>query len=236
MPRFFLDPATWGDEASLIGDEAKHCSRVLRSRVGDQIVVFDGRGREAQAEILTLGRDCVAIRLGQVKAEPPPEVEIVLAQAVLKGKAMDWLLQKSVELGVSQIQPLSTRHAVVQPGDGKEEKWQRVVLEACKQCGRSRIPEVMPTVGVGEFLKKTSAEPRVIASLQSGAQPLRETLENLKNFKRVTLIVGPEGDFSSDEYQQFKDAGCIPVNLGPAVLRSETAAIYVLAASTYAFS
>lgn len=236
MPRFFLDPAAWTDEAALSGDEAKHCSRVLRAKVGDFISVFDGEGRSAEAEIRSVARDRVALRLGEFVVEPPPAVEVVLAQAVIKGKAMDWLLQKAVELGVSGIQPLATRHAVVHPGEGKEEKWQRVVLESCKQCGRSRMPRVSPVLEFGDFLKKTPRETRIIASLEAEAKPLRGVLSKMEGKGKLIVLVGPEGDFSPEEYAASLDFGCLPVSLGSAVLRSETAAIYCLSAATYAFS
>ena len=236
MPRFFLDPAAWGDEAALSGDEAKHCARVLRAKAGDVITVFDGAGRSAETEVLSVSKARVEIRLGETLVEPAPKIEVVLAQAVIKGKAMDWLLQKAVELGVSEIQPLSTRHVVVQAGDGKDEKWQRFVLEACKQCGRSRVPKVLPVLEIGEFLKKTTTGTRVVASLESNAQPLRECLNEAHDTEKLTIMVGPEGDFSPEEYAESLISGWIPVNLGHSVLRSETAAIFCLSAASYVFS
>lgn len=236
MPRFFLDPAAWSGEAALVGDEAKHCARVMRAQVGDVITVFDGLGRSAAAEILSISKAHVGLRLAEVKMDPEPKVRIVLAQAVIKGKAMDWLLQKAVELGVAEIQPLSTRNAVVQAGDGKEDKWQRTVIEACKQCGRSRVPKVLPVLDFSEFLKKSAMESRIVASLEAGARPLKDCLPDAGKDGQVTLLIGPEGDFSAGEYQEALDSGCVPVCLGTAVLRSETAAIYCLAAAAYVSS
>lgn len=236
MPRFFLDPAAWGSEAALTGDEAKHCARVMRAQVGDSIGVFDGLGRSADAEILSVSKSHVGLRLGEAEIEPAPKVRIVLVQAVIKGKAMDWLLQKAVELGVSEIQPLSTRNAVVQAGEGKEEKWQRAVIEACKQCGRSRVPRVLPILELGSFLKDVTPNPRLIASLESNAKPLKDCLNSMGESGELMFLIGPEGDFSPGEYTQALESGCISVSLGSAVLRSETAGIYCLSASAYAFS
>ncbi|MEP4079268.1 16S rRNA (uracil(1498)-N(3))-methyltransferase [Haloferula sp.] len=236
MPRFILDPEAWGEKSALTGDEAKHCARVLRAQVGDSITVFDGLGRSAEAEVLSVSKDRVGLRLGESVIEPAPSVDVVLAQAVIKGKAMDWLLQKAVELGVSEIQPLATRYAVVRPGEGKEEKWQRIVLEACKQCGRSRVPKVHPVLEIEEFLKKTTTGARAMASLESGAEPLRTFLSEQPEIEKLTYLVGPEGDFSPEEYSKSRDNGYIPVNLGAPVLRSETAAIYCLTAASYVYS
>ncbi len=236
MPRFFLDPVAWNGEAALVGDEAKHCARVMRAQVGDVITVFDGLGRSASAEILSISKAHVGLRLAEVKMEPEPKVRIVLAQAVIKGKSMDWLLQKAVELGADEIQPLSTRNVVVQAGDGKEDKWQRTVIEACKQCGRSRVPVVKPVLNLDEFLEESSTNSRIIASLEAGALPLKDCLQEAGRGGQVTFLIGPEGDFSAGEYQEALASGCVPACLGAAVLRSETAAIYCLAAADYVFS
>lgn len=236
MARFHLMPADWGDDAVLTGEEAKHCIRVLRSRVGDRIEVFDGLGRSAPAEIISLSKESASLRLGAVREEPAPAVEVVLAQAVLKSKAMELLLQKAVELGVHAIQPLTTRHAVVQPGEGKEDKWRRVVLEACKQCGRSRLPDIREVAPIDGWLARPASGLRLIASLAPGAQPMRETVAGGGRPEEVTVLVGPEGDFSPDETAEAVAAGFQPIRLGGPVLRSETAALYCLAALNYAFA
>lgn len=236
MPRFFLEPAQWSGSPALTGDEARHCARVLRAREGDVVTVFDGEGRSSEAEILKLSRDRIDLRLGDPRHEPVPKVKVVLAQAVIKGKAMDWLLQKAVELGVSEIQPLATDHSVVQPGEGKEEKWQRAVLEACKQCGRSRVPKVLPVLDFGEFIKNTCSGVQIIASLGDEAKPLKECLSAGSDSEEWVFLIGPEGDFSPSEYAEALEAGWIQAHLGSAVLRSETAAIYCLSAAAYAIS
>lgn len=236
MPRFYLEPAAWDGEPALVADEAKHCARVLRAKPGDRITVFDGEGRSAEAEVLGLSKGRVDLRLGRIECEAEPKVRVVLAQAVIKGKAMDWLLQKAVELGVDDIQPLATRHAVVQPGGGKEEKWQRSVIEACKQCGRSRVPQVRPVLRFEEFLENTQSHRRILASLGPDARPLRDCLADSADLKEVTFLVGPEGDFSEEECRKALESGWLAASLGSRVLRSETAAVFCLASASYAFS
>ncbi|MGA0846317.1 MAG: RsmE family RNA methyltransferase, partial [Luteolibacter sp.] len=139
MPRFYLAPDSW-DSAVLRGDEARHLVQVLRIKPGQQVTVFDGRGRRADARVLTASREEVHLHLDEPQMTPSLWPAITLAVAIPKGKTMDTIVQKAVELGVARIQPLLTEHTIVQPGDGKVEKWQRTALEACKQCGQDCLP------------------------------------------------------------------------------------------------
>jgi 16S rRNA (uracil1498-N3)-methyltransferase len=239
MARFFLSPEAWGARARLVGDEAKHGAQVLRLRAGDRITVFDGRGRSAVAELLEVARTEILLDLGAEVMRPPLAPEIVLAQAVPKGKTMDLIVQKAVELGVSAIQPLITRHTVVQVEEDeaarKSAKWQRVALEACKQCGQDLLPEVLPVRDFSDWLADAAGELGIIASLFPGARPLKELLRDAKLPARVTLLVGPEGDFSSAEGAAAVEAGFVPASLGSIVLRAETAAFFGISAIRYEF-
>jgi 16S rRNA (uracil1498-N3)-methyltransferase len=236
MARFHLPPANW-QTASLTGDEARHLSQVLRIKPGATITVFDGEGRRAQAEVLTTSRDHVSLKLGEAQSPPKSLPQITLAQAIPKGKNMDLIVQKSVELGIAAIQPLVTRHTVVQPGDGKSEKWRRNALEACKQCGQDSLPEIADPLTFDRWLAAQTARPglKIIASLAPSAQPLRETLRHHPGTTAATLLVGPEGDFSPEETTAALAAGFIPVSLGSIVLRVETATLFCLSALRYEF-
>lgn len=236
MARFFLHPDAWSDHAALSGDEALHCARVLRARVGDQIEVFDGKGRSAEARIDSVSRSRIELSLGHPHQASPAVPRVVLVQSVLKGKAMDWLIQKAVELGTSRIQPILTEHSVVRPGDAKPDKWRRVALEACKQCGQSFLPEVSEPLTLEEYLGQPVEGLRVVASLAEPRSPLRELLADSVEPGVVHLAVGPEGDFSAVETQALLGAGFLPATFGPQVLRSETAALYGLVAISYAFA
>ena len=147
---------------------------------------------------------------------------------------MDLIVQKAVELGVASIQPLVTRHTVVQVEDDdasrKSGKWQRVALEACKQCGQDLLPELLPVRGFGDWLPDAAGDLKIIASLFPGARPLREILRNAESPRRVTLLVGPEGDFSAIEVAAAVESGFLPASLGPIVLRAETAAFFGISA------
>jgi 16S rRNA (uracil1498-N3)-methyltransferase len=176
MARFHLPPANW-QAAALTGDEARHLSQVLRGKAGDVITVFDGHGRRASAKVLQVSRDRVSLELSEVVSPAPPQPRITLAQAIPKGKNMDWIVQKAVELGVSRIQPLVTRHTIVSPGGDKAEKWRRTALEACKQCGQFTIPIIEDPLPFTEWLaNRPSADLEIIASLADNPRNFRETL------------------------------------------------------------
>lgn len=239
MARFFLPSDSWGEAACLTGDEAKHLSQVLRIRAGESVSVFDGKGRRALATVAEVSRDRVKLELGPVTSIPVMEPEVILALAIPKGKKMDLVVQKSVELGVSAIQPLVTRNTIVQPGEGKSDKWQRVALEACKQSGLVHLPEVHEPLEFGKWIEALGApanqELRLIASLAEGAGPMREIVRNAGGPSRIVILVGPEGDFTPAETQAALEACFAPVTLGATVLRAETASLFCLSAIRYEF-
>lgn len=241
MARFHLPPAAW-QSGVLTGDEARHLSQVLRIKPGGTVTVFDGLGRRAEAAVLSVSRDHVALKLGDAQSPPPPMPAITLAQAIPKGKNMDLIVQKAVELGVSAIQPLVTRNTVVQPGEGKSDKWRRTALEACKQCGQDTLPDIADPLPLDRWLTTCgagvppAASLRLIASLAPGAQPFRETLRSHPATTAVTLLIGPEGDFTLEETTAALAAGFLPVSLGSIVLRVETATLFSLSALRYEFS
>ena len=238
MPRFYLPPESWQGNCALTGDEARHLTQVLRMKPGDAVIIFDGKGRRASAEILTIARDHVPLKLLENLPSAKPLPSITLAQAIPKGKNMDLIVQKSVELGVAVIQPLVTRYTVVQPGDGKSDKWRRNALEACKQCGQDTLPEIAETLDFERWIRTQMNTPglKIIASLAPGALPLRQILREQSTINQVTLLVGPEGDFSAEETATALQAGFIAISLGSIVLRVETATLFCLSALRYEFN
>ena len=233
MARFFLPPAAWQSIAQLEEEESRHCAQVLRLSAGDGITVFDGCGRSAKAVIRQVSKHAVSLELGQESMDPEPRPLITLAQAVPKGKTMEWIIEKAVELGVSRIVPLVTRYTIVQYDASeavkKAEKWQKVALEACKQCGQNRMPLVEVPVDGRDFLSRPGNGGRIIASLAPGAMPLKDVIGACADAEEITVMIGPEGDFSTEETRLALEAGFRPATLGPLVLRSETAALFTLA-------
>lgn len=230
MPRFFLPPSDW-PSATLTGDEAKHFAQVLRGKAGDTITVFDGHGRRADAEVLHVSKHEVGLKLGDAFTPAPPLPAITLAQAIPKGKNMDLIVQKAVELGVSRIQPLVTKNTIVQPGEGKSGKWRRTALEACKQCGQDTLPDVADALPFDDWLAShETAGLKIIASLAPGARPMRDVLRDHPGTREATLLIGPEGDFDPAETEAARSAGFLPITLGDIVLRVETATLFCVSA------
>lgn len=238
MPRFLLPPDRWDSDPALTGDEARHLAQVLRIGAGDTVTVFDGLGRRAQATVRSVSRDHVALELGEITSPPPPRPSITLAQAIPKGKNMDLIVQKAVELGVTTIQPLVTAHTIVHPDQGKATKWRRVALEACKQCGQDQLPEIAEPLPFGSWLPEAASASglRVIASLADGARPLRQVLRDHPGTTAATVLIGPEGDFSLAETKAAIDAGFLPASLGAITLRVETATLFCISALRYEFA
>jgi 16S rRNA (uracil1498-N3)-methyltransferase len=237
MHRFHLAPELW-DSATLDPSESHHCLNVLRLAEGDRVTIFDGLGREAEALIGSRSGSRVVLKISQTSKTPPPPCAITLAQAVPKGKNMDLIVQKSVELGAARVAPLLSDRTVVQLDAAdiarKREKWQAVALEACKQCGQNHLPEIAAPVPAKDFLERLGKNSLLlIASLQPDARPIKRVLAEYSAHhngppREVTVLVGPEGDFTPAEIALAKSHGCQPVTLGPIILRTETAAIYCL--------
>lgn len=235
MPRFHLPAEQW-EAAVLDGEESHHLSHVMRLRAGETITLFDGIGNEAPAIVLSSSKSRTHLRIGSKFKTPSPSPEITLAQAIPKSKNMDWIVQKSVELGVFRIQPLITRHTIVQPGDSKVEKWRRTALEACKQCGQNHLPEIAAPAHIDDWLiARQPDQLELIASLAKGTRSFRETLLAHPELQKVTILIGPEGDFSEQETQAALSSGFVPITLGKLVLRVETATLLALSAIRYQF-
>ncbi len=231
MSRFYLPPNAWTETPFLQGDEAKHLAQVLRIQTGATITVFDGLGNFAEARVLSVSKQRVDLMLELTQSKPNSLPQITLVQAIPKGKNMDWIVQKAVELGVSKIQPIVTHNTIVSPGDEKAEKWRRTALEACKQCAQFTIPVIEDPMTFDVWLKSPDpSELKIIASLAENTQNFRETLAAQPKIETISILIGPEGDFTPHETQAALTVGYIPVTLGNLVLRVETATLFCLSA------
>ncbi len=241
--RFYIPASEWDPEQlTLSREEAHHCLDVMRCAVGDRIIVFNGEGIEVEAEIVAGGKKEVSLKPFLMSQTDPPPARLTLGQAIPKGKNMDLIIQKSTELGASKIIPLLSERTVVQLDaadlEKKREKWQRVAIEACKQCGQNWLPEVATPMTTDQFVKKTNDSFRLVAAISPNAQSLKAIIddylsENESRPNSATLMVGPEGDFTPAEISTALGAGFAPLSLGPIILRSETAAIYALSVTGY---
>jgi 16S rRNA (uracil1498-N3)-methyltransferase len=223
-----------GSDVRLPPDAAHHAARVLRLEAGDPIVLFDGHGGEFEARITRMDRGEVHAKTGAHReVERESGLEVHLVQGLSSGERMDFTLQKAVELGVAGIQPVAMERSVVRLRDERArrrvEHWQNLVIAACEQCGRNRVPRVAPVLTFGEYAAQLGAaegesrlllSPLAPASLRSRGKPAG----------RIVLMAGPEGGLAPGEAQTALARGFEAVRLGPRILRTETAAVAALAA------
>lgn len=234
MNRFYLPAPAWHDSSPrLDASESHHALDVLRLKPDDRLVIFDGEGSEASAKISAIEGKSALLRIGPKSPTPPLACAITLAQAVPKGKNMDLIIQKAVELGAARIAPLLSDRTVVQLSGSdatkKRDKWREIAIEACKQCGQNRLPEIELPQSPGNFLEhQEPSDLMLIASLQPDARRIKDVLAEHPAPRRVCVLVGPEGDFTPAELSLAKSRGCLPITLGPIILRTETAALYCL--------
>ena len=213
---------------------------------GEKLVLFNGCGREITAEIIDLGSSEIRLRKLHEAETPPLRCRIVLGQAVPKGKNMELIVQKAVEIGADQIAPIISDRTVVQVDSEsavqKQAKWQQIAIEAAKQCGQNWLPRVHVPRKLAEFFDAATPNAgfdlRLIGSLQPDAQHLKKILadyssEHQHRPQSVLMLVGPEGDFTPAELALARRHGCRPITLGPIILRVETAAIYCLSVLSY---
>ena len=233
IPRFYVDaPLRAGGSCVLPEDSAHHAIHVMRLREGDDAVLFNGRGGEYAARVASIQKLRIALDVLQHKpVERESPLQVTLLQGVSTGDRMDYTVRKAVELGVAAIHPVLATRSVARPkgerADNRRTHWQKVVISACEQCGRNRIPEVKALLPVTDALRTLAGDTfRILLSPRSELA-FSKALEGKTSF---VLAAGPEAGFDADEEAAFAQAGFTPVRLGPRVLRTETAALAALAA------
>ena len=244
MHRFYIPPEEWQpDGLVLTGAEAHHARNVLRLEPPTKVVVFNGQGREITAEIISTESAEIRLRKLSEAETPPLRCRITLGQAIPKGKNMDLIVQKAVEIGAAEIVPLLSDRTVVRLDEesaaSKQTKWQTAAIEAAKQCGQNWLPQVQTPKTLAQFFAEHRRfDLQLIGSLQSDALHLKKILaeysrEHGDRPASVLMLVGPEGDFTPAELSLARSHGCQPITLGPVVLRVETASIYCLSILSY---
>ncbi|MBP7174847.1 MAG: 16S rRNA (uracil(1498)-N(3))-methyltransferase [Thermoclostridium sp.] len=243
MHRFLIKPDDVDkDSLTLTGDDAKHMLQVLRFKPGDVFLAFDATGYEYEAEVASIGKSSVTGKIIKAwRPETEPEKNVILFQGIPKADKMDWIIQKSVELGVREIIPMVTQYSVIRMNerglDGKLERWNRISREACKQSGRVRVPEVKAPMLYSDAVKLWSERVKeetnaltVYCYENEGKKCLKDLLicYNIDDSRTAGIFIGPEGGFSEGEVQLAQEHRFNPVSLGKRILRTETAAIAVL--------
>jgi len=227
-------PLQEGALISLDSQAATHVARVLRLTLGDQIIVFNGEGGEYPGVIEAIDKRSVAVRLAaQQSPATESSLQILLIQGISRGERMDYTLQKSVELGVSEIYPVTTQHIAVHMdasrGQKKQSHWQGVVNSACEQSGRVVVPQVHDLQSLNACVENLPVQDESLRIMldHRAAKPLTSIDES--HVKHIVIVVGPEGGLSDEERDWLVAKGFIAIAMGPRVLRTETAAIAAIA-------
>lgn len=228
-PRFFTRQVlAQGAEIELEAEPARHIARTLRMQPGDSLVLFDGNGAEYPGELVTADKRRVTIRCGKAIAidrESPLAVELGIA--ISRGDRLDWVVQKATELGVARIAPLLTTRGLNLPADRRKKKhghWQRIAESACEQCGRNRVPDIAAPQPLTHWLDATDASLRLVLDPRAAPGELPAKASD------IALLCGPEGGLEDQEIRRAQAAGFDTLQLGPRILRTETAPLAALAA------
>lgn len=230
MSRLYVAlPLASGQTVTLPEDAAQHL-RVLRAAAGDALMLFNGEGGEYAATVTNVSKKLVEVLVGEFRADDHESpLHSHLGQVMSRGERMDYAIQKATELGVSVITPLVSERCELklrgeERADKKLEHWRRVAISACEQCGRNRLPEIRAPQALEDWLTNTAAElklvlaPALAGALPAGIHPVS-----------AALLIGPEGGLSAREITAAQAAGFAPWQLGPRVLRTETAPVAALA-------
>ena len=239
--RFYADIPLHRGESLLLPERAARHAQVLRLQPGDAITLFNSSGGEFSATIERMGRSEVQARVGThepIEREANRSVHLVMGMPA--NERMDWLVEKATELGAASITPLMAERSVLrlkgERADKKLAHWRGVAMAACEQCGRNRLPLLHEVASFNDWVAAlpaaTAGTPRLLLSLRPGTQALSQAIAAFGNGAPVTLLSGPEGGLSAAEEDAAVASGFVPVNLGPRVLRAETAPLACLALLT----
>lgn len=233
LPRFFFpDKLSPGTVVSLPDKAAHHASRVLRLGSGDDITLFNGDGHDYAASLLRVTKDGASAKVtGCRMTECESPLRITLAQAISSGDRMDFTLQKAVELGVSDIQPIAAERSVVRLAGERAEKrlahWRNVIVSACEQCGRAIVPQIYVPVTLSDWLGTLPEHDLKILLSPTATRTLHDLPHPQGD---ICLLAGCEGGFTTTETQNAERHGFLPIRLGSRILRTESAALAALAA------
>lgn len=236
MRRFFIDEkAIEGGNAIISGNLFCHMSRVLRLKIGTRVILSDGIGRRHAGVIESVGKENMTVRLEESSSEPvrPVKPLLTLYQGLPKGSKMEFILQKSTELGADVLVPFVSGRSVARLPKDREvermERWRKIIREAARQSDSTIIPQISPVMGLTEILATADQTVKLLLWEEEKANRLKSVLGSQPFPESVAVMVGPEGGLSAEEATAAAAAGFIPVTLGTRILRTETAGIALLA-------
>ncbi|MDP3791152.1 MAG: 16S rRNA (uracil(1498)-N(3))-methyltransferase [Candidatus Omnitrophota bacterium] len=246
MSRFYVPKeAVSGNRILISGKEAHHILDVMRLNISDEVVVFDGTGKEYVGVVKEAGRKSLSLEIVKVRnLNPSAKYSITLIQAIPKKEKMDYIIEKATELGVDSIIPVTTARTIPDWNDSKRasivERWRKISLEASKQCGRTDIPEISPIIEFKDAITAavsytaTVYNLKLIAALNDKAIKFKDALKSCLGGK-IAIAIGPEGDFTPGEIKSAQGQGFKTVNLGPRVLKSDTAGLAAISMINYEY-
>ncbi len=237
-------PTSTGEQITLTPEESNHLVAANRARTGDPVALFDGQGTECKTRLAIADKRKAVLEIQEITKIHSPTYKIALAQALPKGKLLETIIRKATEIGAQQIFPISTQRCEVKVDAGKKKtkdaKWSAAALEGAKQSGNPHLVSIESVSTFSDFIDLSSDfELKLIASLEPNAQSLKRHLSHFKAEheqalpKSAICLIGPEGDFTPEEYQKAYENGFLPTSLGNHVMRSETAAIHALSIIQY---
>jgi 16S rRNA (uracil1498-N3)-methyltransferase len=243
VSRFFVAKDSVKDgKIYVYGEEAHHISNVMRLKVGDSITAFDGTGSEYSGVIRSAGKRSLVIDITDTRRSKPQErPKITLMQAIPKKEKIEYIIEKATELGVDFIIPVFTGRTIPQWSAEKQSsrttRWVKIATEAAKQCGRVDVPQISQVSDFKEAVSRIGPHGfKLIAALREGSVALKKALHGRAREEDIYIAIGPEGDFTEAEIGLALDAGFELVSLGPRVLKSDTAGLFVLSVIGYEYS
>ena len=240
MPRFFTQDIT-ETGGCITGEDAKHIAKVLRMKVGDELTVCDTKGRDYDCMIEEIGAGEVRLKvLSVAPSQSEPDVRVHLYQAMPKADKMETIIQKAVELGAASITPVMTRRCVSRPDaksmDKKLVRYNRIALEAAKQCGRGVVPPVLPLLELPQALEQMQRTGCPILFYENATAPAKQVIAKARESGKeleIAVLIGAEGGFDEDEVALAMEHGCHILSLGKRILRCETAPLAALTILMY---
>ena len=241
MPKFFIPKENINGDTILINSgDVSHISRVLRMSEGDTLLLCDGKGFDYDAEITEIRPDEIICKIIEArKSSTEPNIEVTLFQGLPKASKMEYIIQKTTELGISRIVPCKLSRCVVKLENGKAEakkidRWQKIAESAAKQSGRGIVPEIAPAASIDEAIAQLKECDIAFAPYEcEETQSLKDVLTSVDAPAKIGFIIGPEGGFDISEIEKLHAAGIKTVTLGRRILRTETAGDAVLAMTMY---
>ncbi|WKZ20398.1 MAG: RsmE family RNA methyltransferase [Candidatus Jettenia sp. CY-1] len=239
--RFYIPNTPATNEIWIDGREAHHILHVKRAKLGAKITLFDGEGFEYLARITEIFHDTLKVCIEQSNAvDREAPVDITIAFSIPKGKLVTFLIQKCAELGVRTLIPIHCERSVVDIRDRSEtkiEKWDKIVIEASKQCKRNSITKIKDVMPLDSLIKTAgNYDLSLIACTETYTKTLKGVLNEYPSLKRIICLIGPEGGFTYTEIEMAKKAGFVPISIGTSTLRIETAAIAITSMLLYFYT